>query len=662
MQNSSPFSPLADAVDKQRQPQPQPQPQQEAFYHALEDVHTRFILNLPPEELATTDRIFFQLEQAWWYYEDIICDELMEQQQQQQQQEQQQQQQALLTLPRFPKMQPFCRKIFEISPLLSPLMDQFDELWAEFSRYRRKISTYGTILLNKECTAVVLCQDYNSKSWTFPAGKVNQGETGIEAGARETYEETGFDPNCNLGLTKTMKERNENLSWNAPLKEEDSIRFTEGGGSGKLRTCYVCYGVPDDFPFAPVAKKEVSDVQWHDLNDLPKKSFAVLPFVKGLKNWIRRHVKKNSDLATTASMTPSKGGKRKDGSRPRSRKRDGSKKKDRDRGSRHSTPGKSIISDADSDLIHSGLGQVGQENRWSEEDMFRVNEKLIGRKIEYDGNPQLFATRGFDGVDPHAYRVVGGGFMNSGKDELAPPPTKEKMQPLCFRSSQQEEEEGRVKKEKKVEYEEGYHEDDNDLSDDGDLKPFFSETGATPWGEVVTEARIADESLIELKQGEHKRQSRRGNKISTRSNRSISSSGSSIGGSTNRRRRDSSVSSRDDGNGLCSESIGTNASGLAILTMLRGQNAHDDSAPRTIPAVDERPNDGIDMFLTDREITIKSQKEKLQKPVVAEQEAPKEEDYFTQLVDWVKSLPESQPTKCFGDFRFDVEAIMQAMA
>ena len=31
---------------------------------ALEDVHTRFILNLPPKELATSDRIFFQLEQV----------------------------------------------------------------------------------------------------------------------------------------------------------------------------------------------------------------------------------------------------------------------------------------------------------------------------------------------------------------------------------------------------------------------------------------------------------------------------------------------------------------------------------------------------------------------------------------------------------------------
>ena len=44
------------------------------FETALDDVHTRFLLNLPASELATTDRIFFQLEQAWWFYEDMICD------------------------------------------------------------------------------------------------------------------------------------------------------------------------------------------------------------------------------------------------------------------------------------------------------------------------------------------------------------------------------------------------------------------------------------------------------------------------------------------------------------------------------------------------------------------------------------------------------------
>jgi mRNA-decapping enzyme subunit 2 len=161
-----------------------------AFHEALEDVEMRFVTNLPPEELATADRLFFQLEQAWWYYEDIICDDM----------DTDTNTNTTTTttpvsyaaaakkdkvqLPRFKKMQPFCRKLFQISPMLSPLLAQFDDLWAQFSKYRRKISTYGTILLNASYTKVILCQDYNSKAWTFPAGKVNQHEKGMDAGAR----------------------------------------------------------------------------------------------------------------------------------------------------------------------------------------------------------------------------------------------------------------------------------------------------------------------------------------------------------------------------------------------------------------------------------------------------------------------------------------------
>ena len=34
---------------------------------AMEDIYSRFLLNLPEEELNTVERLFFQIEQAWWY-------------------------------------------------------------------------------------------------------------------------------------------------------------------------------------------------------------------------------------------------------------------------------------------------------------------------------------------------------------------------------------------------------------------------------------------------------------------------------------------------------------------------------------------------------------------------------------------------------------------
>lgn len=38
----------------------------------LEDVETRFLYNLPESELNKSERLFFQIEQAWWFYVSTI--------------------------------------------------------------------------------------------------------------------------------------------------------------------------------------------------------------------------------------------------------------------------------------------------------------------------------------------------------------------------------------------------------------------------------------------------------------------------------------------------------------------------------------------------------------------------------------------------------------
>lgn len=272
---------------------------------ALEDVHTRFILNLPDEELMSTDRIFFQLEQAWWFYDDFYCD-------------------SNPLIERFSSLKPFAKKMFTLSPLLSQRKHEFDSLWAEFMAYKNSISTFGTVLLNKDCTKIVLCQNYKGTSWTVPSGKVNQGETGLQAGARETYEETGFDPEGQRGLAKQLKQdaqekaQKQNIPWdnsNAafeqllgwnPLRENDKIVHVEDV-TGKERTCYICRGVPETFPFEPVARKEVGLISWHDLSNLPKKTHSVLPFLRDLKRWIKRQQHKiNGKGAVFPSFEPTK--------------------------------------------------------------------------------------------------------------------------------------------------------------------------------------------------------------------------------------------------------------------------------------------------------------------------------------------------------------------
>jgi len=126
-------------------------------------------------------------------------------------------------------------------------------------------------------------------------------------------------------------------------------------------------------------------------------------------------------------------------------------------------------------LVAAGLAEAGDTSGWSEEDMFQVNEKILGRKIDYDGNPHYFSEQGFGGKDPHAFHVVGGTFLNSedgGISSLAPPPKSSKLQPLFHKGG-----------------------DDNDGNDD-ELQPFFSDDGATPWGDVVTEAKPETEYSV----------------------------------------------------------------------------------------------------------------------------------------------------------------------
>jgi len=420
----------------------------QAFNDAMEDVHTRFLLNLPAEELATADRILFQIEQAWWFYEDWICD--------------QQDANGGCVLPRFKNLRPFAVQMFKYSFLLEE--KEFHSMWALFSNYKRKISTYGCILLNEDCSKIILCQDWNSKSWTLPAGKINQNEDGMEAAARETWEETGFDPNAKYGLTAQMAS---SMSWEKP-NDQNYVSYKDE--IGKHRNFYICKGVPEDFPFDPVARKEVAAVQWHPLDKIPKKNFAVLPLLPKIRNWIKRNQnrdksnpkaiqKRNAtsrNKRDSANTTPLKSNKT-----PNRKKKNSSRSRSRGHAS--------VITEDDDPLLESGLGAVGSTNRWSEEDMFQANERLLGRKIEYDGNPHAFCEQGFQSNDPHHFHIVGGKF-SSGTDQLAPPPQTNRLQHLFHNQTSN-----------------STGDDNNDDSEF--LTPFFSNEGATPWGEVVKEVQ-----------------------------------------------------------------------------------------------------------------------------------------------------------------------------
>uniref|UniRef100_A0A7S4IV37 Nudix hydrolase domain-containing protein n=1 Tax=Odontella aurita TaxID=265563 RepID=A0A7S4IV37_9STRA len=579
--------------------------------------------------------------------------------------------------------------MFAISPLLRPMRSKFKGMWNEFSAYRRSISTYGTILLNDDCTRVVLCQDWNGKAWTFPAGKVNQNERGIISAARETYEETGFDPGCSQGRTKVMREMADadgtSLPW-GDLREEDALVYVEDG-TKKRRTCYVCRGVPESFPFAPVARKEVSAVEWYDISDLPKKSFAVFPFVNQLKRWIRRNNKKrqrgqrkdkirgkdrSDSYGSGASGTASPPQKDKpQRQKQRDKSRDKSRGKDRDKsrgkGSRAGSRGRVVVEG--DDVALAGLASPGEDKRWTAEEMFAANERLTGRAVEYDGNPHVFALEGFRGIDPHAFRVVGGGFMNSGatRGELAPAPGKDMLQPL------RRIEDGGVGALAAGESEIGGGNGVN-LEGSAELTPFFSDGGATPWGEIVQEA--LEEQAAAAAAADSTSAPAAPDPSSDGKGRSGKKKKKKSGEKATPRRSPSPVS-------RAPKSGASNDKGLALLSMLRGGGGEEEGAGDVAEATEEEE---LGVFMTDAEITARSQKEKLSTVAAPAREVKKEDkdasvpsdedrgfgdagggeegehdnEHLRYLREWVRALPQPPPTPQFGDFRLDADAIMEA--
>ena len=626
-----------------------------AFEEAFDEVHMKFILNLPDEELASSDRIFFQLEQAWWFYDDFICDANTD---------------TAKKLPRFKHMKPFSLAMFNFSPLLQPMLPEFDTMYAEFSKYKRSISTYGTILLNANGTKIALCRNWKGKSWTLPGGKVNQNESGKDAAARETYEETGFDPDSEKGVCFEWKERRERgeivdelrldnnnsdffreeddlLPWK-PLQDGDKLVYTEKD-TNKRRTCYVCRGVPETFPFEPVARKEVAEVAWHDFNSLPKNHYGLLPFIGQLKRWIKRDNKKrgikNREDSRAGSrsknnQTPSKKQANETSSpvRKGSASRQGGKQRDRSRGknntSRSGSRGREVHEG--NKLIESGLASAGETDRWTEEDMFATNEKILGKKYTYDGNPHDFAEKGFSveegagRVDPHHFRVVGGGFMNSSDGAaLAAPPKASALQPLVNRSRSQS---GASK------YSAG-GDTGNDDDDDDDLEftPFFSDDGKAPWegGAAMTILPPFDDGSGDGRG--HDSSSLTPPPVQSANTAQSNSKGLAL---LSKLRQGKTVTSSDE---AADNNLTVSAERNATHKTKKGQKKADTSED--------------DWFLTDKEITAKSQKEKLQ----SEMMDGDANEHIVWMKQWVQRLPKAPPTTEFGNFKFDVNAIMKAM-
>ncbi|CAO3692366.1 unnamed protein product [Rhizopus stolonifer] len=175
-------------------------------------------------------------------------------------------------------------------------------------QYRFRIPVCGAIILNSNLDKCVLVKGWSSKSgWGFPKGKINQDEEYNCCAIREVLEETGYD----IGPL---------------LKKTDYIELTMREQRIRL---YIIQGVAEATEFIPRTRKEISQISWIKLEDLPTyktvdprhgngyqnyvkagsyRFYMVVPFVSKLKYFVnqRRKLLRKANEKATKTCSPRK--------------------------------------------------------------------------------------------------------------------------------------------------------------------------------------------------------------------------------------------------------------------------------------------------------------------------------------------------------------------
>ncbi|XP_031106563.1 mRNA-decapping enzyme subunit 2 [Ipomoea triloba] len=226
----------------------------------LDDLCSRFVLNVPKEDQQSFERILFLVEYAHWFYEDNSVENNP-------------------SLKSF-TLKEFTSLLFNSCDVLKPYVAHIDDIFKDFTSYKVRVPVTGAIILDETYERCLLVKGWKGSSWSFPRGKKNKDEEDHTCAIREVLEETGFD------VSKL-------------LNKEEHIEMVFGQQRVRL---YIIAGVKDDTAFAPQTKKEISEIAWQRLDELQPangdvisrsytglKLYMVAPFLTSLKAWISAH-------------------------------------------------------------------------------------------------------------------------------------------------------------------------------------------------------------------------------------------------------------------------------------------------------------------------------------------------------------------------------------
>ena len=249
---------------------------------------------------------------------------------------------------------------------------------------------------------------------------MDEGESSYECALRETLEETGFDAqHC--------------------CREEDVLVIVN---ESKIIRLYVATNVSESYPFEPQTRKEISKVEFHDIDDLPKSHYGVLPFIQKLKRWIFQHSRQATMNRGGRQGAGGGGGNNKTPQRTRDSSRIQARKDTSQKQQAPNTPSRTTSTTTTtagaSQKPHISITQKNFDvrnaetfsedgkgaKRWKVDEMFKANSKLTGLAYTYNGNPHEFGSYHPRFVN---YRARGDSTTSDGEVD---PSHRQQQQPL----------------------------------------------------------------------------------------------------------------------------------------------------------------------------------------------------------------------------------------
>ena len=239
---------------------PKSMPQQQTLATIFSDLDSRFLVNLPDEELASFERIMFQLQQAHWFYLDWYSDKNP-------------------SLPRF-SYKSFCETYFKHIPTFKAHLSKFEQVYASFNQYLNAVPVCGCVLVNPAMTDVVMVRSCVINVWGFPRGKLDANEDEVTCAIREVEEEVGFDCRAwfkGYELVPQQQQQSQQGSLTRQVSSESTSSissqhpsYIEVQSSSKVIRLYILQNVPMNTVFKTKTRHEIAEIAWIPISSLNK--------------------------------------------------------------------------------------------------------------------------------------------------------------------------------------------------------------------------------------------------------------------------------------------------------------------------------------------------------------------------------------------------------